>query len=145
VVLVCDWFGNEYHRTDCKVKAKNLEKMIDGVTDRVEDANDKLQKNLDRANKYVDKEDTKKAIGYLIRNFEEELVGLDAQESSIRLYHKILDDVRAKKDEMVKKGDVDGLKNLAKEVKKTDLEKEFDEAIEEAAKNARENGPTTQK
>jgi hypothetical protein len=140
-VVVCDWFGNEYFRTDNNVKADKLKSMIERVSDEVEDANDKLQKNLDKANGYVEKEDQKNAIKYLIKNFDEDVVGLDAQEASIRLYHEIMDGIRGQKDELVKKGDVNGLKELSKIVKKTDLEKEIDEAME----TAKENGPTTQK
>ena len=144
-VLVCDWFGNEYFRTDNRVKADKLKAMIERVADQVEDANKKLQKNLDKANGYVEKEDQKNAVKYLVKNFDEEVVGLEAQEASIRLYHEIMDNVRSQKDELVKKGDVDGLKDLAKVVKKTELEKEIDEAMEAAKEVAADKGPTTQK
>jgi hypothetical protein len=140
-VIVCDWFGNEYFRTDNNVKADKLKAMIERVADEVEDANKKLQKNLDKANGYVEKEDQKNAVKYLVKNFDEGVVGLDAQEASIRLYHEIMDSIRSQKDELVKKGDVDGLKELSKIVKKTELEKEIDEAMD----LAKENGPTTQK
>jgi hypothetical protein len=143
-VIVCDWFGNEYFRTDNNVKADKLKAMIERVADEVEDANKKLQKNLDKANGYVEKEDQKNAVKYLLKNFKEEVVGLDAQEASIRLYHSIMDDIRAQKDELVKKGDVDGLKELSKIVKKTELEKEIDEAMD-TAKNVASSNPTTQK
>jgi hypothetical protein len=140
-VIVCDWFGNEYFRTDNNVKADKLKAMIERVADEVEDANKKLQKNLDKANGYVEKEDQKNAVKYLVKNFDEGVVGLDAQEASIRLYHEIMDSIRSQKDELVKKGDVHGLKELSKIVKKTELEKEIDEAMD----LAKENGPTTQK
>ncbi|MCG3183184.1 MAG: hypothetical protein ICCCNLDF_01268 [Planctomycetes bacterium] len=128
-VLVCDWFGNEYFRTDEKVKADKLKLMIAKVSDQVEDANKKLQKNLEKAQQAMEKQDSKNAIKALLKNFDEGVVGLDAQEASVRLYHEIMDDIREQKDVLVEKGDVDGLKELAKLVKKTDLEKEVDEAI----------------
>lgn len=142
VVVVCDWFGNEYFRTDCKVKANKLEAMIDKVADLAERENKKLQHNLDKAQQCVDKKDDRKAVYELRRNFKEDVVGLDAQEGSIRLYHEIMDRIRDQKDEMVKKGDVDGLKDLAKVVKKTDMEKEIDDAIAEAEKVKSENPVT---
>ncbi len=128
-VLVCDWFGNEYFRTDEKVKADKLKAMITEVADLVEDANKKLQKNLEKAQQAVEKEDSKNALKTLLKNFGEGVVGLDAQEASVRLYHEIMDKYREQKDALVEKGDVEGLKELAKVVKKTDLEKEVDEAI----------------
>ncbi|MCA8915813.1 MAG: hypothetical protein KDB90_10420 [Planctomycetes bacterium] len=143
-VLVCDWYGNEYFRTDNKVRADKLKLMIAKVSDLVEDANKKLQKNLDKAKESADKEDSKGAIKDLLKNFKEDVVGLEAQEGSIRLYHEIMDGIRAKKDELVEKGDVDGLKELGKIVKKTELEKEIDEAME-AAKNAAVEDPKTGK
>ncbi|MCB9894816.1 MAG: hypothetical protein H6839_10220 [Planctomycetes bacterium] len=143
-VLVCDWYGNEYFRTDNKVRADKLKLMIAKVADLVDDANKKLQKNLDKAQAAADKENSKDAIKELLKNFKEGVVGLEAQEGSIRLYHEIMDGIRAKKDELVEKGDVDGLKELGKIVKKTELEKEIDEAME-AAKNAAVENPKTQK
>jgi hypothetical protein len=144
VVIVCDWFGNEYYRTDNKVKADKLKVMVDRVADQVEDANKKLQKYLDKAQAEVEQKDNAGAIKNLLKNFKEDVVGLEAQEGSIRLYHSIMDSIREQKEEMVKKGDVDGLKDLAKAVKKTEMEKEIDEAME-TAKNAAAENPTTQK
>lgn len=134
-VVVCDWFGNEYFRTDNKVKANKLKAMVERVADEVEDANKKLQKNLDKANKYLEKEDQKNAVKTLLKNFGEDVVGLEAQEASVRLYHEIMDDLRSQKDELVEKGDSEGLKELAKKVKKTDLEAEIKEAIKNVADN----------
>jgi hypothetical protein len=128
-VVVCDWFGNEYLRTDTKVRADKLKEMIGKVAGLAEDANKKLQKNLDKAQAAKDKEKTKDAIKSLLSNFEDGYVGLEAQEGSIRLYHEIMDGIRAKKDELVEKGDLEGLKALAKDVKKTEVEKEIDEAM----------------
>jgi hypothetical protein len=139
-VVVCDWYGNEYFRTDNKVRADKLKVMISNVAKQVEDSNKKLQKNLDKAQKAADENDNADAIKNLLKNFKEDVVGLDAQEGSIRLYHSIMDSIREQKEKLVEKGDVDGLKDLAKIVKKTEMEKEIDEAMETAKAN-----PTTQK
>jgi hypothetical protein len=132
-VLVCDWHGNEYFRTDEKVKADALKRMIEKVADEVEDANDKLQKYYDKAKAEYDEGDTGKALKYLLKNFDdgEGPLGLPAQEESIRLYHEIMDNARAKMEELVEAGDVDGLKDLEKEVKKTPLEDEIEDAVSE--------------
>ncbi|MCA8915812.1 MAG: hypothetical protein KDB90_10415 [Planctomycetes bacterium] len=128
-VLVCDWFGNECYRTDVKIKAEKLSTMIGKVKDQVEDANDKLQKNLDKAQQFVDSADRKNAMKYLLKNFKEGLVGLGAQEDSIRLYHEVMDDARAEVAKLAAAKDSEALKALAKEFKKTDVEKDIDEAL----------------
>jgi hypothetical protein len=134
-VVVCDWFGNEYFRTDNRVKADKLKAMIVKVADLAEESNKKLQKNLDKAQQAKDKANNKDALKSLMKNFDEGVVGLEAQEGSIRLYHEIMDSIRAEKDALLEKGDMEGLKELAKLVKKTDLEKEVDEAMAELKAN----------
>jgi len=141
-VVVCDWFGNEFFRTDNRVRCDKLQAMVERVSDLVEKASSKLQKNLDKARDYQEKENTKFVLRYVMKNFDDGLVGWEPIEESIRLYHDVLDDLRAKKDELVEKGDVDGLKEIAKVVKKTDMEKEVDEAMEEAAKIKADNPQT---
>ena len=128
-VVVCDWFGNEYFRTDNRVKVDKLKEMLVKVTDLVKTKNDKLQKNLDKAKQAQEKANTKDAIKSLMKNFDEDVIGLEAQEGSIRLYHEIMDGLRTQKDALVEKGDMEGLKELAKLAKKTELEKEIDEAM----------------
>jgi len=128
-VVVCDWFGNEYFRTDTRIKADKLKAMLVKVADLVEDANEKLQKNLDKATQANEKANTKDALKLLMKNFDEGLVGLDAQEASIRLYHEILDGLREQTAALVENNDIEGLKALAKLVKKTELEKEVDDAM----------------
>lgn len=140
-VLVCDWYGNEFFRTDTKVRCDKLQAMVEKVSDLVEKESSKLQKNVDKAKEYQDKGDTKNVLKYVMRNFDGQ-VGWAPIEESIRMYHDVMDTLRAQKDEMVEKGDVNGLKEMAKIVKKTDLEKEVDEAIDAAAKVKAENPET---
>lgn len=133
-VLVCDWYGNEFYRTDTKVRCDKLQAMVEKVADLVEKEISKLQKNVDKAKEYAEKEDTKNVLKYVMKNFDDGKTGWAPIEESIRMYHEVMDELRAQKEEMVQKGDVDGLKEMAKVVKKTDLEKEVDEAMEEAAR-----------
>jgi hypothetical protein len=128
-VVVCDWFGNEFYRTEPTVKADKLSTMIGDVKAKVEDMNNKLQKNLDKAKSYVDAADRKNALKMLLKNFNEGVVGISAQEDSIRLYHEVMDSVRAEIAQLAEKGDAEGLKSLAKEVKKTDAEKDVEAAL----------------
>jgi hypothetical protein len=128
-VMVCDWFGNEYFRSEPSIKAEKLSTMIGAVKGKVEDVNEKLQKNLDKAKSYVDAADRKNALKMLLKNFNEGVVGISAQEDSIRLYHEVMDSVRAEIAQLAEKGDTEGLKSLAKEVKKTDAEKDVEAAL----------------
>lgn len=132
--IVADWHGNEYFRMTKKPKAKDLERYLDKIEDEVEDKNKKLQKYLDKAIEEKAEKDTGKAVKYLLKNFKEDVVGLEAMEGSIRLYHEIIEDARKVKEGLVKEGGekgIEGLKELAKDFKKTDFEKEIDEAIEQ--------------
>jgi len=127
--VVADWFGNSYFRSDKKPSAAELKMMIDKIPGKVEDSNKKLAKTYDAAKTAWDKTDRNNALKSLLKNFKEDVVGLEAQENSIRLYHEILDATRNKMNELHEKGDVDGLKGLAKEVKGTEVAKEIDAAI----------------
>ncbi|MBK9973208.1 MAG: hypothetical protein IPP14_00265 [Planctomycetes bacterium] len=127
--VVADWHGNEYFRSDRKPSAAELKTMIDKVPSKVEDTNKKLQKNLDAAKAALDKTGRAAALKIIVgKNFKEDVVGLDAQESTIRLYYEILDAARTKIAELQEKGDVDGLKGMTKEMKGTEVAKEADEA-----------------
>ncbi|MBE7492805.1 MAG: hypothetical protein HS108_13770 [Planctomycetes bacterium] len=128
-LLVCDWHGNEYHRFQGGIKAPELGKVLDKVKDKAEDSNKKLQKNLDSATAAWTKQDRKAALAAILKNFKEDVVGLDAQEGTIRLYHEIMDAAKAQISDMTGKGDKDGLKNLAKELKGTDAGKAANEAL----------------
>ena len=129
-VIVADSYGNEYYRLNGTPKADQLKASVDKVKDQSEKAAEKLQKNLDKAKDYMSKEDRKNAVKYLLKNFDEGLVGLDAQEETIRMYHEILDAARSELATLVEKKDATAIKSLAKEFKKTDMETEIDEALD---------------
>ena len=129
-IVIADSYGNEYYRLSKEPNADQLKAYIEKVKEQADKASEKLQKNLDKAKAYLDKEDRKNAVKYLIKNFDEDVVGLAPQEESIRVYHDILDAARSELATMVEKKDADGIKTLAKEFKKTDLEAEIDEALD---------------
>ena len=139
-VIICDWHGNDYFRTNGDAKADALKKLIDQVAKKAEDANKKLEKTLEKANEAHGKSDSKGALKHLLKNFKEGVVGLPAQEASVRLYHEIMDGVRKQAEEMRDNGNEAGLKGLAKDYKGTDAAKDIDEALKNVGKN-----PTTQK
>lgn len=130
-IIVADSYGNEYYRMTKAPSGNQLKGYLDKVKDQVTKTNEKLQKNLDKANEYLTNNDRKNALKMLLKNFKEGVVGVQAQEDSIRAYHDILDAARSQMAELVEKGDAEGLKALAKDVDKTDMEKEIDEALAE--------------
>ena len=129
-IIVADSYGNEYYRLNKTPKGDQLKAYISRVNDQSEKASEKLQKNLDKAKDYLDKQDRKNAVKYLLKNFGEGVVGLTPQEESVRMYHEILDAARSELATMVENKDADGIKNLAKELKKTDMESEIDDALD---------------
>ena len=130
-IVIADSYGNEYYRLTKQPSGDQLKGYIAKVQSQVDKTNEKLQKNLDKANEYLTKSDRKNAVKYLLKNFKEGIVGIKAQEDSVRAYHDILDAARSEMADLIAKGDVEGLKGLAKDLDKTDMEKEIDEALKE--------------
>lgn len=90
-MLVTDAYGNEYFRFTAKPDAASLGKKIDAVAEQAKKTNEKLQKSLDASKKSFESKDRAKALKGLLENFRTGVVGLDAQEASIKLYHEIID------------------------------------------------------
>lgn len=103
--------------------------MIGKISDKVEKEEKSLRRNLDKARIALEKDSRKNAIKSLLKNFKEGQVGLDAQEESVTLYHEIMDAAREELETLNADGDKDGLKALAADMKKTDLEGEIKDAI----------------
>lgn len=128
-VIVADAWGNEYYRTTSIPTVTQLRGWLVKVSDRVEKENAKLAKNLEKAREAVQNSNRKDAVKLLLTNFKDGVVGLEAQEESIRLYHEIMDATRTEVSELKAAGNKTGLQALLKDFKKTDVEKEIDEAI----------------
>ncbi|MBX3461062.1 MAG: hypothetical protein KF696_14035 [Planctomycetes bacterium] len=128
-ILVTDSWGNEHNRMTSAPNHKSLQAMVDKVKDKTEKDNTKLQKTYDKAKAAHESGDRKLALSEITKNFKTGLVGLAAQEETIRLYHTIMDEARAQVKELADKKDVEGLKSMLKDLRKTDVEKEINEAI----------------
>ncbi|MBX3461060.1 MAG: hypothetical protein KF696_14025 [Planctomycetes bacterium] len=128
-VLVLDWHGNEHNRLTTSVKANELQKHVEKVADKVKDINDKLEKTLAKAKDAHEKANRKEALKQIMSNFKGGIVGVPAQEETIRLYRAIMDEVRAEMAKLVESKDTAGLKTLQKDMRKTDVEKEINEAV----------------
>lgn len=128
-VVIADSYGNEYTRTNKQPKAAEIKGYLEKVQENADKIAERLQKNLDKANQALAANDRKGALKLLMKNFGEDVVGLTPQEDSIRAYHDMVDAGRSEMSELAEKGDTAGLKALAKEFDKTELEAEITEAI----------------
>jgi thioredoxin-related protein len=130
--IVADSYGNELYRiSGKKPTAKELGEQFGLVSKKMDDNGKKLSKNLDMAKKAWETKDYSKSLRPLLANFKDGLVGYDAQNDSIRLYHEMLDSARSEvgtlndgSAESVKK-----LKTMKTTFKGTELEKEIDAAL----------------
>ncbi|KAA0217828.1 hypothetical protein EDM80_02300 [bacterium] len=131
--VVADQNGNEFFRVAGKKPgAKDLEGFFAEIPKKVEDANTRLQRNLDKAKEFWGKKDSREALKLVLKNFKEELVGLDAQEQTARLYSELLEDGRAKIKEVGDKSKAENVKKLKamqREWKGTELFYEIEELL----------------
>jgi hypothetical protein len=145
--IVTDWHGNDMGKIDRKPSVNDLKALIDAVPGKVESLSKKLQKNYDAAKTAWDKQDRGAALSKIGSNFKEGIVGLEPQVSTISLYNEIMDSLRAKLAEMIEKGDIDGIKGLAKDrnLRGTALAKEAEEALKKARPTTQEKADKVEK
>lgn len=130
-VIIADSWGNEHYRPTALPTADQIRSQLKKVREAVSKDNDKLQKTFEKAKAAHEASNRKEALKHIFANFKEDVVGLPAQEETIRLYHEIMDAARTEIGELKAAGNKDALKTLAKDLKKTDVEKDIDEALKE--------------
>ncbi len=128
-IIICDWFGNEYFTQSATVKPDALKRFIDRVAVEVERSDKALQRTLDYANRFYEKQDYRKTVRKLMDNFKTGVYGLPAQEASVKLYREIVEIGRDKLNKLVEAGDTDGIRALAREFGDTELKKEAEDAL----------------
>lgn len=131
--IFCDPYGNEMARSTKEMKGSTLKAQTKKVEKFLEKNEKDLKKCLEKAQEAEAEKDVKKMMKYLLKNFKSGLYGYDSQEATTRMYHDQLDSARGEIAELTEAADeasIDKLKDMAKMYKKTDLEKEIDEAIE---------------
>lgn len=128
-IIIADCYGNEYQRLSKAPTADQLKGYLNKVSTQSEKMEDKLRKNLDKAKELATAGNNKEAVKNLLKNFKEGVVGLDAQNESITLYHELMDKVREQMKPMVEKSDKEGLKTLAKDYVGTDVEREIKDSL----------------
>jgi hypothetical protein len=131
--VVCDHFGNEYDRHTNTPSARKLLKSIEDVSDQMEKFNEKLQDNLADMKEALEEKDLKDFFKAALKNFKYGLVGLEAQEETIKLYREQIDGARERIDDILENRPEDGedvLKDMSKNFKDTELEEEIDDALD---------------
>lgn len=133
-MVIADCYGNEYYKGTKKPDAAALKRYFESIADQMKKSNEKLQKKLDDAKKSFEAKDTAKTLKALSENFATKIVGLEAQEGSIKLYHQVIEGGRTQIKDTVAAGGKDvekKLKELKKTYKDTELAKEIDAAIKD--------------
>lgn len=133
-MVIADWHGNEYYKGTSKPDAATLEKYFASIAELAKKSNEKLQKTLDAAKKAFEEKDRAKTLKGLLENFKTKIVGLDAQEASIKLYREIIENGRKELSDASVLGGKEAqkrLKDLKAEFKDTELVKEIDAALKE--------------
>lgn len=131
--LVCDHFGNEYTRFTKVPDGKQLSTKVEELKDAMLLVNNRLQKNLDEAKKALDGKDTAGFLKAAMKNFKEGVVGLSAQEDTIRAYRTAIDSARKDVDSILAEKPKDAekrLKEMQKTYKGTELAKDIKDALE---------------
>jgi hypothetical protein len=128
-IIVADSWGNEFQRLTRTPNHRELQGLIERVAQSVERDNARLQRNYDRAKDAYENDDRRRALNSILDNFRTGKFGLPAQEETVRLYHRILDEARTQVSELADKQDREALREMAREFRRTDLEKEINEAI----------------
>lgn len=134
-MVIADCYGNEYYKGTKKPDAAQLKRFFESIADQMKKSNEKLQKKLDEAKKSFEAKDTAKTLKALGENFATRIVGLEAQEASIKLYREVIEGGRKEVQDAIAAGGKDlekKLKELKKLYKDTELAKEIDAALKDA-------------
>lgn len=131
--LVCDEFGNEYARFKTVPDAKQLQGKIDSITEMRDAINKRLEKTLADGKKALADKDNATFLKAALKNFNEGVIGLPAQDDTIRAYRDLLDETRKEVDAILADKPKDAekrLRALEKDFKGTELVKEIKDAID---------------
>lgn len=135
--IVADSYGNTILLLNGKKPAaKDLESAFEKVGAKMEDNSKKLQKRLDSAKKSWEAKDSIKAMNEIRGNFKDGLVGYDAQNETIRVYHEVIEAARAQVDSLKADGSAEAMKSL-KAMKNTFKDTELEKSINEALKGSK--------
>lgn len=133
-MIIADCHGNEYFKGTAMPTVQQVTKWFESVADLQKKSNERLQKKLDEAKKAFEAKDAAKTLKALSENFATKIVGLEAQEASIKLYHQLIEGGRKEMQEAIAAGGKTlekKLKEMKKTYKDTELIKELDAALKD--------------
>lgn len=131
--IITDQFGNEFNRFSKAPEGGKLAGSIDGIQAQVDAINTRLGKTLDEARKLLEAKDTAGFLKAAMKNFREGVVGLQAQEDTIKAYKQTLDAAREEVDQILEdrpKNAEKRLKEMLKTFKGTEVHAKIKDAIE---------------
>jgi hypothetical protein len=131
-VLVCDWHGNISREFNRLPTVRDLTREIERVSENMERLEQRLQSNLDRAKEALERDDVRNFLRSVMNNFREGVVGLSAQEESIKLYRELMDKTRDEISDILADRPEDGLsrlRNMSRDFRETELRREIEDAI----------------
>ncbi|MCA8911166.1 MAG: hypothetical protein KDB82_05655 [Planctomycetes bacterium] len=132
--IICDWFGNEYHRYTKTPSEKDILKKLESVKDEMEKLDKKLGETLQAAKKALEEDkDLRDFFKEAQKNLRTGTVGLKSAEDTISMYRKALDDGREKINKILDDRPEDGqdqLKEMSKDYRDTELEQEIKDALD---------------
>jgi hypothetical protein len=132
--IIADSYGNTIlSLSGKKPTAKELEAAFDKVGTKMDDNAKKLQRRLDNAKKSWESKDAIKSMSEIRGNFKDGLVGYDAQNETIRIYHEVIEAARTQVETLKAEGTPEALKSL-KALKNTFKDTEVENDINEALK-----------
>jgi hypothetical protein len=132
--IVADSYGNVVlSLSGKKPTAKELDASFGKVSAKMDDNGKKLQRRLDNARKAWETKDASKAMSEIRGNFKDGLVGYDAQNETIRVYHEVVEAARAQVETLKGDNSADAIKAL-KAMKNTFKDTEVEASIDAALK-----------
>lgn len=132
--IVADSYGNVVlSLSGKKPTAKELDASFGKVSAKMDDNGKKLQRRLDNARKAWETKDASKTMSEIRGNFKDGLVGYDAQNETIRIYHEVVEAARAQVETLKGDNSADAVKAL-KAMKNTFKDTEVEASIEAALK-----------
>jgi len=129
-VVVADWHGNEWFRPAARVTPAQLERMLSDVGSRVDAAEQRMARQLERARNSLTEDNRRDAINTLRRSARDGVVGLDSANETLKLLDEIIAQGRKDVEAASKAGDKAKLEALEAEFEGTEVADEARKARE---------------
>jgi hypothetical protein len=120
-IVVADWHGNPWFSPSPRTAPAQLERMLEQVADKVKEANESLQSNVDAANEALEEGNRRQAFTVLRRGMRDGLVGIEGAKNLMKTYDELIEAGKKEVEEAVKAGDTEKLEELAREFNGTEV------------------------